>query len=377
VAKTRLAEALAEGKSLMKTRKRLWLIVTTAIGFPLLLVGCLQKSTLPPTQMASATPALETTMAATVNPTPTGSINPTPTVPPLPTVVASGTLDRFGILKIFPSNDQGWEWFSQWDQGPEREYTSSQQDEYDPTLLFLGEGTYHIYGSSGPDAGLLRVNGMYPRIYVRDTPAQPTPTPGAGLRLWHNVEITFYGKTLSYDPNTPDEDWNWAGFEAVARTNHYPDSYDCGTAGYGGRMLFKGLFDFEKEISHNADSNKNTRNEPNGSKQVWQKGMPLNKWIGYKFVVRNVAGNTRVRLELYLDKTEGKNGGDWGDRPVIAFEDSAGWSSEKATKCDERLPGDVLLDPNWSVYLRTDALDRPQDLQYYKWFSVREIAPLP
>ncbi|HVX02337.1 MAG TPA: hypothetical protein VHA09_04220 [Nitrososphaera sp.] len=71
-------------------------------------------------------------------------------------------------------------------------------------------------------------------------------------------------------------------------------------------MFDDGRWAFEKEIAHHL---------PKGyaeivTKKPWDE-LPRNTWVGVKFVLRNMDNDTKVKLELYRDMTEGANGGRW------------------------------------------------------------------
>ena len=314
-------------------------------------------------------------------------------------VVGSGSgstdLDPFGIKKLNPS--VGKEWFSGWAAGSSRTYTTTGNQSVDPELGFAnGEQVANIYGSSGNRAGQMQITGEYPRIYVRKNESfavPPSPAIPAADR-WNNVEITYYAY------NTGNSGVGWAGLEAVAKTNHWPDSWQCTTGGYGARMLFDGRVDFEKELYHVP----NTNFTAGSISHYWTAAeggvdgkLPLNRWIGYKFTARNIdAGNdrdwhndTQVRLELYKEMSVGDTvnpaapagGGNW--QLVTRYTDNGYMSS--GTPCTHRSSPDddpygaaskPFTWPNYAVYLRSDGLSTSIP-QYYKWFSVREVAPIP
>ena len=93
-----------------------------------------------------------------------------------------------------------------------------------------------------------------------------------------------------------------------------------------------------------------------------------------KYVCRACENNTKCKLELYMDETDGLNGGTW--KKITEFTDYDGWSADQVSCCATH-KGKVLLPPyfnsNYTVYLRSDCLGK----QFYKKFTIREIDPLP
>jgi hypothetical protein len=346
------------------------------------LVTPTKTNTLTPTRVISITPAFTSTRTPTGGPssTVTSSLTSTRTNTPsaltnTPTATqpSGGSTDPFGIKKLYPS--VGREWFNVWSTGAQRTLT---WDTYstDPGMVFRGDTNATVYGSSGTRAGQMQVIGDAPRIYIRDSGTESIPPLDSVLK-WNNVEVTFYAYS------TGNSGVGWAGLESVVKTNHLPDSWDCATRGYGGRMLFDGRLDFEKEVSHPSDINVQQ------SLGSWSGGLPLNRWIGFKMVARNVDNNTHVKLELYRELSIGNvvnpsapaGGGTW--ELLGSYTDTGAWSTGFGTctaqatwdngHTDRSLP---LTWANWSVYLRTDGITASIP-QYYKWLSVREVAPLP
>jgi hypothetical protein len=286
------------------------------------------------------------------------------------------TTDPYGITELNPTATGAREWFSTWGTGSSR---STDWGFIDPGLVIRGDMVATIAGASGTRSGQMTVTGPNPRIYIRDSESDaipPSPTPST----WNNVEVTFFAYSSMTNPSAAT---SYAGIEAVAKTNHFPDTWNCTTRGYGGRMLFDGRIDFEKEVSHTAP-------EVNVQQSQGTWTYPLNQWIGYKFVARNVDNNTHVKLEMYRDTTLGNQvnpsvpagGGNWVK--VGEYTDTGTWSAGYGNctaqnafdtgKTDRSLP---LTWPNYSVYLRTDDENGAGLTQYYKWLSVREVAPLP
>ena len=110
--------------------------------------------------------------------------------------------------------------------------------------------------------------------------------------------------------------------------------------------------------------------------------MPFGRWIGYKHVVYDTAPG-RVLQELWLDEAEGRGGGDWS--LVNRFEDDGSTFGVHSSACHAELSPALVLTgaaeragsesgkPNLTVYFRSDEVG-PDGL-WYKWGSVREIAP--
>ncbi len=85
-------------------------------------------------------------------------------------------------------------------------------------------------------------------------------------------------------------------------------------------------YQFEKELfhAHGDTAQFPTFEEP---KYLWPKGsgIPPAEWIGFKFIVKTLNEGS-VLLELYLDLTDGKNGGEW--KKVLEYKDKGQWYAE-------------------------------------------------
>ena len=266
--------------------------------------------------------------------------------------------DVLGVKEIYPTTSGAKEWFSTWNNGKARTFSG-----VDPSDSWFdadhGDATYSVDGK-----GSFSITGSTPRMYIHD----PTLKQG-----WGNVEMTVYAKRVS-DSSTP-----WGGIEGVARTNHGSTGSEtanlCDSRGIDSRMRYDGKIDFEKETSHPNSSVVN-------SKTMWSNGLPYNTWIGYKFVVYDMADGN-VKVEQYLDTTDGANGGDW--KKVNEFIDNGSNFGVGGTACksgispalkltnDNNRPGSESGKPNIAVYWRSD--DVGTNGLVYKKMSVREINP--
>jgi hypothetical protein len=290
------------------------------------------------------------------------------------------TTDRFGIKELYGTAPAGREWFSNWDNGRPRLVLSGEFDPYDGELQARGDGDLAIDGH-----GSATMSGDTPRMYVYDPSL---------LKLWKNVEITVYAKRVSETKSI-----SWQGIVAGARSGshddvRYPDVcrdvMGLPNSAYNGRLTYDGRADYGKEVLYHigdavsgdgsAKSPKTTAPFSNLTTPVdpssGLNSLPRNVWIGYKFVVKNVSENSSVvKLETWMDLTDGKNGGTW--TKVNEFTDSGGWSATQFYQDDAKsdwpcpnVPLDhVIADAMPFVFIRADSVKEID----YKHFSIREI----
>lgn len=261
------------------------------------------------------------------------------------------SVDGFGIRNLYPSLPGGLAWVANWDEA--REFR-----EIDPSDRWFDAG--YGSGSFSVRDGELSLSGTHPRMHV-SSPDR--------MRQWRDVEITMYFKRVA------DTNVAYAGMVAVARTNHGVtgdiNTNPCDTRGIGARMRYDGHIDFEKETSH-------PDNAAAAEKVYWPGGLPRDRWIGFKYVVFD-RPNGDVKLELWIDLAEGRNGGKWIRINQLVDTGSVFGDEPCAPGVDPRMPlrkgslreGSESGKPNISVYFRTDGL-RDRGL-VYKWGSIRDI----
>ncbi|MDP3968530.1 MAG: hypothetical protein Q8Q02_09620 [Nocardioides sp.] len=257
--------------------------------------------------------------------------------------------DRFGIRKLRPDRVGGMAWAADWEQA--RRFSG--QDPADPWFdADHGSGSFRVAD------GMLVVSGPHPRMHVRH--------PGLA-RQWRDVEVTMYFRARRRGPA-------YAGMVAVARTNHGisgdPVVDQCDSRGLGARMRYDGVVDVEKETAHPA-------NVVLGARRLWSGGLPLERWIGFKYLVRDQG--PEVDVEVWQDLAEGADGGHW-ERVLSARDDGRSFGSVRCARTvdpraaltghPERLGSESGL-PNLSVYFRTDGVGA--EGLVYRWGSVREI----
>ncbi|EOD09247.1 hypothetical protein EMIHUDRAFT_452883 [Emiliania huxleyi CCMP1516] len=191
-----------------------------------------------------------------------------------------------------------------------------------------------------------------PRLYIRSG--------GSG---WEDIEFTAYGRYRAYGDVR-----SYSGLTLVARTNHGDYTDGCSAPGYYARIYTTtGEVAFQKEYYHGTSVVYSASRRLPGPSNPYgvdlSSGLPLDEWIGLKFVVYTATdpddGAPAVQLKLYLDFSRGARGGDW----VLAHEllDTSGsWMATRAipdecgTEDGHVRDGEPIFGGREYCFLRTD-----------------------
>lgn len=261
--------------------------------------------------------------------------------------------DVFGTRQLHPTVPGGRTWAARWDSRP-RTLGAWQQDPEDPEFQTRGSNqTLEVRGD-----GSARVSGETVRLYI-----------GTPDTTWLNTELTVYAMRVSEWRDAPTS----VGIEVQTRTDDghqsEPARTDMGLDrhclghAYGTSLRFDGRAVLEKELKHPHYS-------PQVVKELWGgRGLKRHTWLGLKVLTYNLPGE-RVKQELWLDTTDGRDGGTW--RKVHEHVDAGGWSINPRVAVTCGIPADHrITSPQPFIILRNDKVRE----QWLKKLTVREIVP--
>ena len=260
---------------------------------------------------------------------------PPPGSPPPPP--SSSQKDVFGISEIYTTKPGSTKWAATaWNNAKTRTISeppsNCTKDPYDSKFAVNGVGgpVVTINGT-----GVMKVNG--PR-------AGGTSCRVVILGTWTNVESTIYIRC-------PTSTHASGIIDLRTKTDHY-----CVTSGNFGGYIHHLNFDdqevyFKKEIAHDVGYSPRMEAVP--------LTLSANTWIGIKGIVYNLPDGD-VKLETWIDTTDGANGGTWVKRTEGI--DDGTWIAAPVTKsCG-------------GSGIRSDTNVTNGYFEYKKW-SVREIVP--
>jgi hypothetical protein len=287
---------------------------------------------------------------------------------------AGAALDTFGISKLYETKPGTREWNSaHWSNGHAR-LIQYDGDAYDPT------GWTDNHSSGDNDSlyingnGMLMINGEGPRFHINSTErySGSGPTPIMAPQSFLNTEATGYYRRLTTGGSAYD------GMEIQVRTDPLAHGSTggnvCDATGLASRFRDDGKWDWEKELKHPASTVYSTKY--NYDAPLFGQGtIPLNRWIGMKFLVYNIDNNTHVKLETYIDTvsdvTNGPpaNGGTW--KFVGSMIDTGNnWPGADISGCPGLTQNMAVTVGHGTMLIRTDG-----EACNWKMLSIREIDP--
>jgi hypothetical protein len=204
------------------------------------------------------------------------------------------SLDKFGIKKVYPTQQGGREWFVNMD------------NPYKDSNFILGnidlekqpDGSWQV----GSDDITDTFNGKFHIIMGVNTPYDQ--------KHWKNVEITGYAKVIS----TADD--NYYRLQWYARGGNHTSAAPCEGTALKGQILVNGVAGWVKEIWHDGGYTLQNATNSKATDSI------LDRWIGFKVVMYNINNDTAVKMESYIDN---ENNNNW--TKVTDFIDNGTWYS--------------------------------------------------
>jgi hypothetical protein len=278
------------------------------------------------------------------------------------TGIACGNVnvDTFGIVKFYPTKAGTREWNSaHWNNGIARTFMYA-PDPYDPT----GWTEDHSGGTDGfrvDGSGMMEMSGSGPRFHINSL-----LTAKVAAQKFCNIEFTAYYRRKG----TQGADWGGmvAGLRSGPLGHASPGGNDCDATTYYGRFRNDGKWDFEKELKH-PGSTYWSGSGYDTQDPLWHGAkLPLNRWIGMKYLAYNIRSDTQVKLQLFIDSISNgvpQNGDHW--EKVGEVIDAGSWPSGDVSGCSYS-DSMVISVGGGTMLLRTD-----NDTADYKMVSEREI----
>jgi F5/8 type C domain len=256
--------------------------------------------------------------------------------------------DPFGIQKIYPTKENGEEWFMDMTDGqdPRSRPPSLTKNPDGSFKVKSGQVRYGVFTSSGyqPEEVELDHGILAQRGYMQSP------------NDWKNVELTGYVKV-----NSGQSGENFAWYARGGRHTGSGSPEGCEGVAYKPGLFYDGRVRFSKEQWHVSYAFTDSKRAMDSAED---------KWVGFKGIMWNMEqnGNTVVKMEIWLDKNEdSKQDGPW--EKVDENIDSGGWGSE-----GEECGGESDQIITWGGPIATFRWDGASDVDI-KNFSVREIQP--
>ena len=280
---------------------------------------------------------------------------------------AEDATDVFGFQKFYQTKSGTYSWDSKhWANGNARLFDDWKGDDQDPTKWTDDRssdgGGFYVDG-----AGVMQMKANSPRFHINGQQG------GAEHKQkFLNVEYTGYFKRDALGGE------NYGGMVVGVRSGalgHGSTGGDnCDAHTYYARFRNDGKWDFEKEWKH-PGSYYRSGTGVGSQDPLWGGAvLPVDKWIGMKYVVYNMDAST-VRLEVYIDSTT--NATPPGKWELVGVAEDAGLDWSGASGGAATIDGCSYSDAKAAILQEGDAIvmRSDNDHPYYKFVTVREIDP--
>ena len=255
--------------------------------------------------------------------------------------------DQFGIIKLYPSKNNGEEWFINMDNplsdsrfNPQNTITKNPDGSGKMKSTQVRMNVYTSTGYNSANIPTLDHSVIASKGYM------------LAPNDWRNFEMTQYVKV-----NTFPSDDNFAPYGRGGRHTGSGPPEGCEGSSIKGDVFFSGKVRFAKEQWHVSYVFTNIKTAT---------GSIEDKWVGIKFIVYNFVENNKVvvKTELWLDTNN-----DGNFVKVDENVDRGGWGTED-TVCGGT-PDQII---SWGGPITTFRWDTATDVDF-KNLSVREIVP--
>ncbi len=294
-----------------------------------------------------------------------GTDNTSNTKKNMPTAKFDSKFDKFGIEKIYPTKNNGEEWFMNMNNiyADKQFYPFGESDsKYSNSNLFITKNNDLSWKiKSKNNLAKVRMNvytsGGYHSEDIKTLDQSELEDQGymQSKNDWKNVEMTGYIKLNNN--NIPIDEGRFTWYN---RGGHHTEGEPCEGVAYKGDIFFSGDNRFAKEQWHVSYFFTDVKKNLNSIKD---------KWIGYKFIVYNLGkpsnpSQINVKMESWIDYN---NNGKWVK--INEYIDKGEWG-DTGKKCDGKRDQKIT----WGGPIATFRWDRADDVDF-KNFSVREIQP--
>ncbi|MER5176185.1 MAG: hypothetical protein ABJB76_03705 [Candidatus Nitrosocosmicus sp.] len=261
-------------------------------------------------------------------------------------------MDKFGVKEIYPTKDDGREWF-----------INMQNPKKDPLFSITS------------NIPIIRQNNDR-SLFINDSNIRMNVITPPGETQWKNIEMTGYVKAIptineitSFASNNVNTNNNNEESKTIvdiswqARGGSHNSKTPCEGTAYHGGIHIDGTVAWKKEIWHTGGYT-----DARGTNKVTNS--ISDRWIGWKIVIYNIENNQAVKMESYLDD---KDNNEW--KKVTNIIDNGGWFANNSDDifnsagCGK--PKDYVITNGGPI-----ATFRSDNIALnFKDFSIREIQP--